>query len=74
MNTLTHPSSRINTISATFLRFAIGFGVGALLTLLAFTAGGCGTARGLAHDISVVTATMAEDPRVEQPSPYHKSN
>lgn len=40
------------------------------MVMLSIACSGCGTARGLCHDISVITATMAEDVRVEQPSPY----
>jgi len=69
MKTLPHLTPRFKLISMVIRTFGLGFLTAAFL--IALLSGGCGTARGLAHDISVMTATMAEDPRVEQPSPYH---
>jgi hypothetical protein len=51
----------MNTLTTNMIRYAIGFGIGAILVLTGLS-GGCATVRGLAHDISVMTATMAEDP------------
>jgi predicted small secreted protein len=69
MSNLPHNPPIVHDYLDRLIHFAVGFGLATALSMLALWLAGCNTARGLARDISIVTATMAADPQQANPLP-----